>query len=303
MLFGEKMKKLILFVVCCTVVCLSSCGAHDHTFAAADCTTPATCTECHETEGNPLGHTSTVGVCRRCGKIQNEEVMRTLNSSFTIVMDEGSAVIEDIADIGSLTNATRYSRLAEADEHTGKIVMELNDIIRTCGTEEELDRMAFQAHLLLNVCPSSLSGESDTAIANQIILYQMFLQQLSSSFHYLSQDLDYLAGNCDRPAKVAHYSEIPDMPTPESIIYGISYDSQKIDSGVVQYMYLIGADEADANLNYNIYLRALEAEGRLTYDISDNGYVLVMQSGTMVSAIMAGNDPQTGYFMIVSFHV
>lgn len=90
------------------------------------------------------------------------------------------------------------------------------------------------------------------------------------------------------------------MPTPDSIIYGITYDSEKTDSGVKQFMYLIGNNESDANMNYNIYLSAVEMNESLKVEITDT-YAYVTKNGNMVSAMMAGTDSIKGYFLIVSF--
>ena len=40
----------------------TACG-HEHTFSEATCTTPKTCTECNEVEGEALGHTWTEATC------------------------------------------------------------------------------------------------------------------------------------------------------------------------------------------------------------------------------------------------
>ena len=90
------------------------------------------------------------------------------------------------------------------------------------------------------------------------------------------------------------------MTTPDSVIYDITYDSKKTESGVIQYMYILGEDETDAMLNYNAYLKALTLSELLSVDISDNA-AYVSKDGTMVSAMMAGNDSEKGYFLIISF--
>ncbi len=49
------MKKL-LFILTSSALMLALTGCHEHTFRAATCTTPPTCTECGETQGLALGH-------------------------------------------------------------------------------------------------------------------------------------------------------------------------------------------------------------------------------------------------------
>lgn len=56
---------------------LSGCG-HEHTWVEATCTTPRTCSECNETEGEPLGHTwieatcTEAKTCSVCGATEGE---------------------------------------------------------------------------------------------------------------------------------------------------------------------------------------------------------------------------------------
>ena len=55
-------KRLALLLALCMLPALAACG-HTHTWAEATCTAPKTCTECGETEGEPLGHTWTEASC------------------------------------------------------------------------------------------------------------------------------------------------------------------------------------------------------------------------------------------------
>ena len=49
-------KVLVLFLTSLIVSILFACG-HEHVWTDATCTTPKTCSECGETEGEALGHT------------------------------------------------------------------------------------------------------------------------------------------------------------------------------------------------------------------------------------------------------
>lgn len=40
---------------------------HHHNWISATCTEPKTCSECGETTGTALGHSTTTGICTRCG--------------------------------------------------------------------------------------------------------------------------------------------------------------------------------------------------------------------------------------------
>lgn len=55
-----------IFRFLCLLLCLSlltGCGCR-HTWAEADCVTPRTCSECGETEGEPLGHSWAEATCQ-----------------------------------------------------------------------------------------------------------------------------------------------------------------------------------------------------------------------------------------------
>lgn len=160
--------------------------------------------------------------------------------------------------------------------------------------------MLFQLKILDHSSPNPIGGKDATSINNQKILYQLHLKQLSSSFTYLSEYMDYLAGKKSKPAGVEYFKKVPEMPTPDTVMYEITFDSKKTDSGVNQYMYLIGDTEEDANMNYNAYIVALGTVDGLSVEITSD-VVYVKKNGTMVSAMMAGTDSQKGRFMIVSF--
>lgn len=72
------MKKMTA-LLCCFLIALtvSGCG-HAHKWVEATCTEPKTCTECGETEGDPLGHDwkeatcTEPKTCDRCGATKGE---------------------------------------------------------------------------------------------------------------------------------------------------------------------------------------------------------------------------------------
>lgn len=280
---------------------LASCGQlHSHVYSAADCIHPATCIECGATHGDALGHTSVIGTCTRCGEIENEDILATLNTDFLQMMEVGTPLFDCLSGITALDASIQYEKLLEADKYSAMMISIYEEIISVCANYKELNTVAYQTNLLRNTCPPSISGSDATSLANQAVLYQLYFQQLSSSCSYLSESLDYLAGNGEQPGEVAYFEEIPDIPTPDSIIYGISYHATQSAPGNVQYMYLLGESETDATLNYNLFLLAIEANTELKVDISDS-MAIIYQNGNMVSAMMAGNDTSVGYFLTVSF--
>lgn len=79
-----KGKQMLCGVVGTLAMCfmLTGCG-HEHTWAEATCTTPKTCNECGETEGEALGHTwaeatcATPQTCTVCGETEGETLAHT----------------------------------------------------------------------------------------------------------------------------------------------------------------------------------------------------------------------------------
>lgn len=69
---------------------------------------------------------------------------------------------------------------------------------------------------------------------------------------------------------------------------------------MVQYTYLIGNDDSEAMLNYNIYLKSLDMRTDIKVTINDNT-AIITKNGIMISAMTAGYDEEKGYILIVIF--
>ena len=220
-----------------------------------------------------------------------------VNKDFQEVMRIGNDLITELSNISS---QNEYESLVKADGYVKEMKVYYSNLLKLCEEDAELNDMAFQIKVLEHSCPNPISGNDSTSINNQKLLYQLHLKQISSSFTYLSNYMDYLAGNASKPDSETYFKEVPEMPTPDTVMHEITYDSEKTDSGVKQYMYLIGDTEEDANMNYNAYIVALGICDELSVEITSD-VVYVKKNGTMVSAMMAGTDSQKGRFMIVSF--
>jgi len=233
--------------------------------------------------------------------IQAEDVQITsleaVNKDFQEIMTIGTDLMNELSNMSS---NSEYESLVKADDYVKEMKTYYADLMELCEEDEDLSGMAFQVKVLDHSCPNPISGEDSTSINNQKILYQLHLKQISSSFMYLSNYMDYLAGNSEKPDAESYFKEVPEMPTPDTVMYEIEYDSEMTDSGVKQYIYLIGDTEEDANMNYNAYIVALGVCDGISVEITSD-VVYVTKDGTMVSAMMAGTDPEKGRFMVVSF--
>ncbi len=295
-----KNTKLMLFLFVMLMFIFTACGKHQHIFNDVDCQNPAVCLECKETIGEALGHTAVIGVCSRCGEIGNEELLNMLNTNYEQMTEIGTILFSCLSDVNALDDNMQYENFLKADKYIIKMASIYEKMLMVCMDYEELDTITYQLKLLKNSCPIPISDSDATSLINQKFLYSLYLQQLSSSCSYISESLDYLTGNRKQQATILYFEEVSDMPTPDSIIYGIWYDTTKNDSGNIQYTYLIGDNEIDAMLNYNLYLHAIESGSELKVDISDS-MAMIYQNGKMVSVMMAGNDTSKGYFLTISF--
>ncbi len=297
-MISTKRSIVILTIVISTL--LSACSTHQHQYLDATCNNPAICSVCNAPTGEALGHTSDIGVCHRCGKIGNEELLVAINADFEQMMEAGTSLFSCLSGISDLDASAQYEKFLEADQYTATMAGIYEKIVAVCADLEELDTIVYQTKLLKNACPPAIFGSDATSLANQGVLYQLYLQQLSSSCSYISECLDYLAGNRVRPEAITYFEEVPEMPTPDAILYGISYHSTQTAPGNIQYMYLLGDSETDAMLNYNLFLSAIGANLEMEVDISDSMAILY-QNGNMISVMMAGNDSSIGYFLAISF--
>lgn len=284
----------------CTIINFIACGSHQHTYTESDCINAAVCSECGELIENALGHTANIGICRRCGMVQNEALLESLNADLDKIMDIGNDLMLCVSNIPGLSVDEQYLQFQKADNYVESMKKLYAKIIKDCSDESELTRIKYQITLLENNCPNNLLDKESASLEEQVIKYQFYLQQMSSSFNYLSEDMEYLVGNSNELESVAYFNEVEEMPTPDSIIYGITYDSVKSDSGVRQYMYLLGNDVDDAKANYNLYLSAIAMNSKFKVEITDT-YAYVTKYEKMVSAMMAGTDAVKGFFLIVSF--
>ena len=75
-----KKKTIIVFIITLLLLSTVGCARHEHVWAEADCSTPKTCVECGETEGESLGHTWFAAtcvsprICSVCGETEGKEL-------------------------------------------------------------------------------------------------------------------------------------------------------------------------------------------------------------------------------------
>ena len=220
-------------------------------------------------------------------------------SKLVEVQELGTALFFFFFGFDNLSYTDKYSCVKEAEKQTALMNAVYQDIIDICESNSSYEDVEYQTKLLSHLIPMPISNDNN-AIDNAEILYQMYFQQLSSSFSYFSEDLERMKENESSPIRTAFFDEVPKIPKPDTIIYGISFHSEKTEDGVVKYTYSSGDDAEDAQMNYNLYLIALGMDTGLTLQF-DGAATYVYDGSDMVSAIMAGEDAQIGNFFMVSF--
>ncbi|MCQ2445294.1 MAG: hypothetical protein MJ141_00220 [Clostridia bacterium] len=228
---------------------------------------------------------------------ETEERLIFLNDRFARVVEIGNQMMDCLDGI---EQSNAYDKLSQADQYTAEMNGIFDEIVSRCENDASCDRLVYQIRLTQNVSPSKIGSNNAGAIADQVILYQLFMQQMSSLFAYLADEMDYLSGETNRIMEIEYFTEVDGMPTPDTIIRGIQYDSLSTADGVRQYIYRIGDNDSDAQSNYNIYLKALEMDGHFETKIEDD-YTFILRDGAVVSISAAGYDTAMGYYLIVSF--
>ena len=269
-------KRNLLILICCLSLLVTACSAQ--TSLSTD-TSPSSASVSQESR---------------------EEKITSITERFSAVMETGDKLFPCINEIAAAQEKDKYGLFQKADAYAAEMDDGLSEIDNLCQDMSEFEFMRYQIRLAQNATPSSIPDSDKTSVANQAVYYQLYLNQLSSSFNYLSEEMKSLRENTASSNQVTYYAEVTEMPTPDSIIYDISFISKKQESGVIQYMYSIGADEYSANMNYNNYIAAIDMCSGLSTNI-DSNMTTVLKNGTMVSAMMAGTDNSLGYILIVSF--
>lgn len=139
----------MLMIFCCV---LSACG-HEHTWVAATCTEPKTCSECGATEGEPLGHDWEEATCikprtcKRCGYVEDDTLAEHVCENWTETVDAtcteegyrkgkckvcGKEIVETIAKKDHSFSAWEITKEASCQEKGERIRR-----CSVCGEEEK----------------------------------------------------------------------------------------------------------------------------------------------------------------------
>ena len=211
----------------------------------------------------------------------------------------GYALFDCFDGFADMDSTSKYKVVKNAEKLTASMNSELDDIISKCKEDEKYVNIVFQVRMIQNLIPQPVSSD-DQSLNNAAVLYQLFFQQLSSSFTLMSNDLNAISENRPIQNYIEYFDEMEKIPVPNTIIAGIDFDSKVEESNTVKYTYLTGRDDTDAQLNYNLYLVAIGMDSGLSLKF-DGAAAYVYEGSKLVSAVMAGSDSELGNFFIVSF--
>lgn len=87
------MKKVVIILLISMLLSLAGCGSCEHVFVPATCSSPATCSKCGETQGEPIGHDwvdatcTQPKTCLQCGITTGEKLGHKANQDATCTTD------------------------------------------------------------------------------------------------------------------------------------------------------------------------------------------------------------------------
>ena len=215
------------------------------------------------------------------------------------VQELGTALFDEFNGFDNMDYKEKSSAIKKAESYTALMNDEYQGIIEYCNENASYADISYQTQLLAHLIPMPITDDKQS-IDNAEVLYQMYFQQLSSSFSYFAEDTEHINNNEPLTKRTAFFECVPQIAKPDTIIYGISAFDEQTEDGVIKYTYKSGENAADAQMNYNLYLIALGMDTGLTLQF-DGAAAYVYDGNNMVSAIMAGEDEQIGNFFMISF--
>ncbi len=103
------------------------------------------------------------------------------------------------------------------------------------------------------------------------------------------------------PDKWVSYTEAEAIPTADSVISNIKFDSVKEQDGAILYTYILPSEKDEANKEYYKYQQIIAQHTPHTLSVEDSMVYVTDENGRLTALIKAGQDPALGYFMMVSF--
>lgn len=181
------MNKFYKILLCSLIIIfISGCNnnlLHKHTWEEATCTKPQTCTECGETIGETLGHSTNIGMCSRCGEKINEELVLdivSISGKISTITNKAFSYVD------SASYYTNYSKYNLAYNELMKVTEYLEEIIDICGDYIELSKLKDLTQKVINNLPSKPKSSSSDDLVEFLEEYKNCLIAFKNLYEELS---------------------------------------------------------------------------------------------------------------------
>ena len=232
-------------------------------------------------------------------KTNNYDDLSTIIDSFESIEKNVADLIVCFEGYTDMNPSDKYEAVKKAETYTKMMKADYDDFIDHYQGNGQLENIVYQIRLLKNIIPQPIDN-SEQALNNAAVLYQLYFQQISSSFSIIASNIDDIERKQDISYFVGYYDELKNMPMPDTMIFGIELSSKVKEDGIIKYTYILDTDNVNAQLNYNLFLIAVGMDTGLSLTFDGNA-AYVYKENIMVSVIMAGKDDKLGNFFMVSF--
>lgn len=159
---------------------------HDHSYTEATCENPRTCTICGKTDGDVLPHTTNIGKCENCGKLQNEELSKTIINNISSI-SENTTNCNDIVQSANIDSAIDcFNKFLDVSDKIKNNNEYLEKIIELCGDYEELKNIKGNCINLLSL-EVNINGSDTNSLTDFLQKFQSYLLTASKLFENVSE--------------------------------------------------------------------------------------------------------------------
>ena len=147
---------------------------HQHSFSKATCLKPKTCTICGATEGKKLPHTTSIGKCTSCGKLQNEETAKQISDLVMSISENTTNCSNQIKSANLNSTKDSYNKFSSASAKLKENNANLEKVITLSSKFKELNDLKENANKLLTK-EISISGSNMAAFQSFLVDFKEYL--------------------------------------------------------------------------------------------------------------------------------
>ena len=169
-------------------------GECNHVWLEADCENPKKCKKCGETEGEALGHTTDFGVCDRCEKMVNEELLYEIKEAADYLDDSVNSIYEELNKINYVTLENAYEGIKGADQYLPRVNESIDRYITVCEKSSKLEALKNNLYSLKESVPDELNSHGLMEMVTSLESYKAFYERLEDVLLELNSVLEGLQG-------------------------------------------------------------------------------------------------------------